>query len=1020
MEYSFYDTNSLKNTYEAFLSSDAKVMILPIMGDGFPDRVGLFGGYPSNFPISFEIEEKKDIQFAQLNDKSDRKLLLVRMPDPAQLTFAEIRQISEKIGKILLVSRYNQIFTPILGASQGVLPMAECCWIMITTLKEQEKLLNKNGLSFIFLSTGPAFREKMLNDDWQKERRSAELAFLFSLEHFKSKEWLAQIKEADQFYFELGRIELEVFINYKISGKSFYADLLTDFKESKQVFQVFIKNFDEKSEIYEFLRVCGGLIAHIDRNAYNKSQWNNYKDKRTMAMSGVNQTQWTENLLRYKAAGNELSVLSPSVRNAFNALLKPADHLTMLSEQHREKVSTILLGIPYDRNSFEQDILGYFETIGFSTRDKDNRGVLASRVLYAPEIKKIWLPDTIKMSRRYTTNDRVLFENLKSVLNEPKDELIIEAEIVEPKSQLMRLMIHADSYAEKDLLNYKTYAEVIAAFLLSDLTKPPLTIGILAPWGKGKTTLMRFIEEKLKGYKKPEDDKVVEEPKMKYRELWEFLKKDVQDIFTVKTKDYPVVWFNAWKFQKNEQVWAGLAHEIITQLANQLPEVEREKFWLRVNLKRVDKEKIRRDIVYKFINKLFFPILFVVIELSIGLLLKLFQSSTFFWLAPSWSSLFSIIGGVWICRKIEKISEKPPETDISKYILQPEYKTKMGYYSEVESDLRQALQLISNKDKPPIIFIDDLDRCSPVKITELIEAINLFISGDINTCYFVIGLDAQIVSAALDVTYQEVGVKTANMDKHHGSIGWYFMEKFLQLQFHLPVINNSQSTRILRNLLQSNEISEEGEQERRGDLLLEYSKLEEDIMTIDDLGLLFTERKDEIEDLLMEFAPGRVEVFQQKVIIRALNEYDVLEEELASVIEEVAPYISVSPRMLKRFANLFIFYRFIQYTESSRGLRKAGASMLGNWLLIMIRWPQLVRAIQWDTEKSFLFGEDAVTRAAEFQQWINIAESRSIWLEEVTARVGQATWQTDLELYTYFTMRAEPNFLKNAVLNGLW
>ena len=47
-------------------------------------------------------------------------------------------------------------------------------------------------------------------------------------------------------------------------------------------------------------------------------------------------------------------------------------------------------------------------------------------------------------------------------------------------------------------------------------------------------------------------------------------------------------------YQSGEQIWAGFAYEIITQVTRRLPLGDRERFWLRLNLARLDREVVRR------------------------------------------------------------------------------------------------------------------------------------------------------------------------------------------------------------------------------------------------------------------------------------------------------------------------------------------------------------------------------------------------------------------------------------------
>lgn len=50
----------------------------------------------------------------------------------------------------------------------------------------------------------------------------------------------------------------------------------------------------------------------------------------------------------------------------------------------------------------------------------------------------------------------------------------------------------------EDALDHDVYARAITEFVSHPDSKPPLAIAITAPWGSGKTSLMRKIERRLK------------------------------------------------------------------------------------------------------------------------------------------------------------------------------------------------------------------------------------------------------------------------------------------------------------------------------------------------------------------------------------------------------------------------------------------------------------------------------------------------------------------------------------------
>src|SRR5205807_1027783 len=101
---------------------------------------------------------------------------------------------------------------------------------------------------------------------------------------------------------------------------------------------------------------------------------------------------------------------------------------------------------------------------------------------------------------------------------------------------------------------------------------------------------------------------------------------------------------------------------------------------------------------------------------------------------------------------------------------------------------------------PVVVFIDDLDRCSPGTVAQVIEAMNLFLSGDFPNCYFVMGMDAQVVAASMEVAYETLDKKMKSVTRSYGSLGWYFMDKFIQLQFSIPNMTGDQRSSYLGHL----------------------------------------------------------------------------------------------------------------------------------------------------------------------------------------------------------------------------
>ncbi len=128
------------------------------------------------------------------------------------------------------------------------------------------------------------------------------------------------------------------------------------------------------------------------------------------------------------------------------------------------------------------------------------------------------------------------------------------------------------------------------------------------------------------------------------------------------------------------------------------------------------------------------------------------------------------------------IEEELAEVSLGKFVKVPDYSEKLGFIHYVVKDLELVFETIPKDYQKLVIFKDDLDRCSPTKVAQVIEGVNLFLAREFPGCIFIIGMDAEMVAAALEVAHKDVisNLPTYSMDI---PIGWRFMDKFVQLVF---------------------------------------------------------------------------------------------------------------------------------------------------------------------------------------------------------------------------------------------
>ncbi|MFC4052493.1 P-loop NTPase fold protein [Actinomadura syzygii] len=421
--------------------------------------------------------------------------------------------------------------------------------------------------------------------------------------------------------------------------------------------------------------------------------------------------------------------------------------------------------------------------------------------------------------------------------------------------------ITRDYWTLRDRLSYSHYADAIAEFIRHRQTRPPLTIGLKAPWGAGKTSLMRMIQNNLdprdgerpctirldrrsgrnkpsrrrwrklfrRGSATPESGVTNLEillhadepgPDDSTGEPTSGLRAHVAKGVPVRAGDWrPTVWFNPWMYQNGEQIWAGLAHEIITQVTERLPVADRERFWLRLNLARIDRSVIRRrwyrllaerllpflavwvvaflvTLAWLAVGQLFEPLRGVLRGLSAGVL----GTGTIVLLVGGAGKTLSFLGKAAsgplsaLVRKpdilggSQRILADQAKTGFDKIVPDPGYAGRLGFLHLVHSDMKRVLDLIATPERPLVVFVDDLDRCSPSAVTQVIEAVNLFLAGEFPNCVFVLGMEPGAVAAHVEVAYQDL-VKAQRDGRLAGdwsTLGWRFLEKIVQLPLSVP------------------------------------------------------------------------------------------------------------------------------------------------------------------------------------------------------------------------------------------
>lgn len=552
-----------------------------------------------------------------------------------------------------------------------------------------------------------------------------------------------------------------------------------------------------------------------------------------------------------------------------------------------------------------------------------------------------------------------------------------------------------DSPSTRDELGFVDYARAIARFLTHPDSKPPLTISIQAPWGGGKTSLMLMIEKELdpgKNRLREERDlhseKAEAQPSRKLRGIiaraWNALKNalgvnfpdeaardrlSVREIadeldkrlqtgeepglppipkFTHGANHRVTVWFNAWKYESTNQVWAGLVDAILLQVPARLPLKERERFWFRLNISRVGSDRVRQKLYERAID--------LTLRSGVGLGRAIFTAVVcgavllVLYSLPSvsqtiksilgWTIPVSAIGAFTLVKRISakfKLESEPVAEVLKDLVDVPRYEQELGFIHQVERDLKRVFASLP-LDEGLVIFIDDLDRCSPSKVAAVLEAVNLFLAGDFPKCCFVLGMDTEMVAAALQVAHKDL---TANLPGDERTpLGWRFMDKFVQLPFVIPPLANERYQRLMMQIL--------GKREEVTQVALPHGADEGPSPPSDETASF----DEEVE---------RLHALQSDT------------DEFVTLTKEASKVLGGTPRDLKRFVNLLRFNYFLRYSRLRQGLPVPPAVTLGRWTALSVRWPEHVRWLRRVRDRQL--------PRYKIGQWLENEEELDVWLK---------------------------------------
>lgn len=260
----------------------------------------------------------------------------------------------------------------------------------------------------------------------------------------------------------------------------------------------------------------------------------------------------------------------------------------------------------------------------------------------------------------------------------------------------------------------------------------PATIGIYGDWGSGKSSLMKMIKKSL------DTDK---------------------NTLTVE--------FNGWLFEGYEDAKTALCGTILDEMHKHETRFVKAKNKIKDLLDKVDEGKLLSKGVKYGLDFLLTGGIGTVTELTLtGLISAVKQKA-----------------GTVSEDEIKKVVDTLKADDTKRTEIKNFRKT----FKEVFEDC---------KGERLVVFIDELDRCTPDTILDIFEAIRLFLHVPGTT--FIIGADERLVSYAVKTKYKDIPGHDIDISKE-------YLEKLVQYPVKIPQLNESEVKQYITCLLLQNE-----------------------------------------------------------------------------------------------------------------------------------------------------------------------------------------------------------------------
>ena len=451
-----------------------------------------------------------------------------------------------------------------------------------------------------------------------------------------------------------------------------------------------------------------------------------------------------------------------------------------------------------------------------------------------------------------------------------------------------------DTIAGEDQLGFAHYVDAFAQLIAAPDTHPPLTIGIYGSWGMGKSFLLHHIEQRLES--KPSDGNPGSSSRMPGAAAGPKVR---------------VVHFNAWEYSAAVLIWPGLVRKILDKLEEPWSPWKRFAKRFRRNIRRQTRQ---------FRGRL---ILVALVLLSVVLGVALLQPGSDATIIGGAIAVLGIGGLAGLAKLITDTIANPLGQYVTALAEDSDYGRHIGYMTEIRNDLKKLEEQLRRDNGRILVLIDDLDRCEPEKVVEVLQAINLLLNFE--SFIVCLGIDARIITAAVEKHYE-------NLLSEVGASGYEYLDKIVQIPFRIPEPDEDEiKTFISKQMGAPKPPSEEVVQPPEGSRREQEPQRERSLSDQEPKPDEGTDRESPPE------TPSPVEEPQAEG--RVAFTYDELK-----AFQDVASFLRPNPRHIKRLVNVYRLVRSLAVAKNERAILDKPAATIC-WLVMCAQWPYTSHAM---------------------------------------------------------------------------